>query len=49
MSGKERGMSELQIRKELLIAESEINRQELLKDWDDMRAGSRTFVLSCLR
>jgi len=37
-------VSDLKVRKELLIAESEINRRELLKDWAEIQAGSRTLV-----
>ena len=36
MSGKNHRMNPLESRKQLLIAESELNRAELLRDWQTM-------------
>ena len=41
MSGKEPDLSPLELRKRLLIAESEINRVQLRRDWETMAQGIR--------
>lgn len=39
MSGKEPALSPLELRKRLLIAESEINRAQLRQEWETMTGG----------
>ena len=41
MSGKEPPLSPLELRKRLLIAESEINRVQLQQEWETMTEGIR--------
>ena len=42
MSGHNRHMSPLESRKRLLVAESELNRAQLLEEWHEMTVGVRT-------
>ncbi|MBA4150085.1 MAG: hypothetical protein H0X66_18395 [Verrucomicrobia bacterium] len=44
MFGKKPRVNPLQLRKELLIAESEINRAQLLQEWEEISDGSRRVV-----
>ena len=44
MPGNEPRLSPLESRKRLLIAESELNRAQLLQDWESMAAGVRGFA-----
>lgn len=41
MSGKEPALSPLELRKRLLIAESELNRAQLLAEWETLTDGVR--------
>ena len=41
MSGKTAHLSPLELRKQLLIAESELNRAQLCEEWQTMRHGAR--------
>ena len=41
MSGKTPHLSPLELRKQLLIAESELNRAQLSEEWQTMRHGAR--------
>ena len=42
MSGHNRHMSPLESRKRLLVAESELNRAQLLEEWQTVAAGMHT-------
>ncbi len=44
MSGEEPHLSPLELRKRMLIAESELNRAQLLKEWESMTAPVRGFA-----
>ena len=44
MFGKKPRLNPLESRKQLLIAESELNRAQLVQEWDAMTAGIRTFT-----
>ena len=44
MSRKMPRVNPLQLRKELLIAESDLNRAQLLEDWQAMTVGARTLT-----
>ena len=44
MSGKKSRVTPLELRKQLLIAESEINRAQLVREWVAMTAGVRTLT-----
>jgi len=41
MSGKNRHLTPLESRKQLLIAESELNREQLIEEWQAMSLGAR--------
>ncbi len=43
MSRKMPRVNRLQLQKELLVAESEINRAQLIEEWQAMTGGVRTF------
>jgi negative regulator of sigma E activity len=43
MPGKMPRVNPLQLRKELLVAESELNRAQLIEEWQAMTVGVRTF------
>lgn len=44
MSGKEPCLNPLVLRKQLLVAESELNRAQLLQEWESMTAPVRGFA-----
>ena len=44
MSGKEPRLSPLELRRRMLIAESELNRAQLLQEWESMTAPVRGFA-----
>ena len=44
MSGKNSRMKPLELRKQLLITESELNRAQLVQDWRIMAGEARTLV-----
>lgn len=44
MSGKEPHLNALKLRKRMLIAESELNRAQLLQEWESMTAPVRGFA-----
>jgi len=44
MSGKNPRLTPLESRKQLLIAESELNRDQLLQEWAALTAGVRTLT-----
>lgn len=43
MPGKMPHVNPLHLRKELLVAESELNREQLIEEWQAMTDGVRTF------
>jgi hypothetical protein len=44
MFGQKPGVNPVQARKQLLIAESEINRAEMLLEWQEVSGGVRAFT-----
>jgi len=44
MFGQKPGINPLQTRKQLLIAESEINRGQMLDEWQDIAEGVRSMT-----
>ena len=44
MSGKTPDLNPLVLRKQMLVAESELNRAQLLREWDSMTAPVRGFA-----